>query len=316
MLYNVVLGDHRHVPDKWKLIEDGGFYFYEKADLQQRIRLSKDFGVPEELQYQWGTDTIQCYEFENDPNVPEKRWRNNTSNMNPILRKIDPTKYKDQSEQIIVYITVMKNYKIVDFHTDYQILATYHRKGYYQGCAVVLTRDQMQQVGNRILLTLDAYDRKKDASKEITVEFKNLTDTHLQTKFVGVKDPEEKNRIVERIQESKASEESLLGFKCVVKPNTFITSVYFVSKEYEAFLRKRVRMYNLDLVVVPEKTLHDPDELLELVREHTHGKRVRAITQMGVKIPLQVIKGANIIYVFNLRKDENNTTKLTCIKSN
>ena len=37
MLYNVVLGDTRHVSDKWKLIKEGDFYFYEKADLGQRI---------------------------------------------------------------------------------------------------------------------------------------------------------------------------------------------------------------------------------------------------------------------------------------
>ena len=53
MLYNVVLGDTRHVSDKWKLIKEGEFYFYEKADLGQRIRLSQDFDHPDELVYKW-----------------------------------------------------------------------------------------------------------------------------------------------------------------------------------------------------------------------------------------------------------------------
>lgn len=311
MLYNVVLGDTRHVSDKWKLIKDGDFYFYEKADLGQRIRLSKDFGEPEELKYLWGTDNIQCYDIGND-----KLWRNNTSNMNPIFRKIDPKKCNDLSERIIVYVTVMKNYKVVDFETKYQILSTYHKKGYYQGCVIVLTREQLKSVGAKDLLTLFVYDRKKDAAKQISVGFKDMTDTHIQTRSVGVKDPKEKDRIVERIQESRArDQESLLGFKCICNPNTFLTSVYFTSPEFYEYLKKRVRICNKDIVVVTDKMMQDRDALMKLVRAHTHGTKVRAITQIGVKLPLQVIKGAHILYVFNMYQVKG-TVHLTCIKSN
>ena len=312
MLYNVVLGDTRHVSDKWKLIKEGGFYFYEKADLGQRIRLSQDFENPDELVYEWGTDSIQCYNIGND-----KIWRNNTSNMNPIFRKLDPTKARDVSERIVVYVTVMKNYKIVDFKTNYQILYTYHKKGYYQGCVVVLTREQLEIRGTKDLLTLFVYDRKKDAARQISIGFKDTKDTHLQTKSVNVKDPDEKQRIIERIQESRArDQESLLGFKCVCEKNTFLTSVYFTTPEYYGYLKKRVRICNKDVVCVNEETLKDRDRLLALVRKHTHGKQVRAITQMGLKLPLQVIKGANILYVFNLYQDRDGTVHLSCIKSN
>lgn len=312
MLYNVVLGDTSKLKDKWKLIKDGEFYFYEKADLNQRIRLSKDFGEPEELKYQWGTDSIQCYDFGTD-----KVWRNNTSNMNPILRKLDPKKEKhSDSERLIVYVTVMKNYTIVDFKTDYQILETYHKRGYYQGCVLVLTRQEIEDKKKKDLLTLFVYDRKRDAAKQITVGFKDLTDTHLQTKSVGVRDMKEKERIVERIQESKArDQESLLGFKCITHPDVLLTSVYFVSPKYFAYLKKRVRIYNKDIVCVNEETLRDHDKLLQLVRAHTHGKKIRAITQMGIRIPLQIVKAAHLIYVFNLYQ-KNGSVHLSCIKSN
>lgn len=312
MLYNVVLGDTRHVSDKWKLIKEGEFYFYEKADLGQRIRLSQDFDHPEELVYKWGTDAIQCYDFGND-----KIWRNNTSNMNPMFRKLDSVKARDVSERIVVYVTVMKNYKIVDFKTNYQILSTYHKKGYYQGCVVVLTREQLEIRGMKDLLTLYVYDRKKDAAKQISIGFKDVKDTHLQTKSVGVKDQAEKTRIIERIQESCArDQESLLGFKCVCDKNTFLTSVYFTTPEYVTYLKKRVRICNKDIVCVNEATLKDRDKLLALVRKHTHGNKVRAITQMGLKLPLQTIKGAHILYVFNMYQDRDGTVRLSCIKSN
>lgn len=318
MLYNVILGDHRNLPDRWQLIKEGDFYFYEKADLHQRIRLSQDFGTPQDLQYLWGTDTIQCYEFEEDPEHPKKRWRNNTSNMNPIFRILDP-KFKDQSEQIVVYVTVMKNYKIVDFRTDYQILSTYHKKGYYQGCALVLTRKQLERNKNRILLTLNVYDRKKDVAKEITVEFKDLVDTHLQVKFTNIKEPATLEWIMNRIEHSKfAGEESLLGFKCIVKPGSFLTSVYFVAENQLPYVEEHVRIYNKDIVPISDELLKNPEELLKVVRAHTEKNhtKVRAITQVGIRLPLQVIKGAHIIYVFNMGAVEENLPYLECIKSN
>ena len=274
--------------------------------------MSQEFDHPDELVYKWGTDSIQCYDFGND-----KIWRNNTSNMNPMFRKLDSVKAHDVSERIVVYVTVMKNYKIVDFKTNYQILSTYHKKGYYQGCVVVLTREQLEIRGMKDLLTLYVYDRKKDSARQISIGFKDNKDTHLQTKSVGVKNQAEKTRIIERIQESLArDQESLLGFKCVCDKNTFLTSVYFTTPEYVTYLKKRVRICNKDIVCINEETLKDRDKLLALVRKHTHGNKVSAITQMGLKLPLQTIKGARILYVFNMYQDRDGTVRLSCIKSN
>lgn len=319
MLYNVVVGNTQKLEkNNWRAIESDGFWFYDNTGIRQRIRI--DNSLSHEISAKWETDTVQCYAIN-----PEMRWRNNTSNLNGALRPIyHDNPNLDTSEQILVYVTVMNNYRIVDFETKYSILNTYHRKGEYQGCTLVLTRKELETIHSATALRIYAYDVKKKQPRRIDIGFQTIKEEnaapnkkpkingdHLSVRVKGIKDADEKNRVLNMINQYK---DSYLGFKCVVRPNVFLTSTYFVAPGYKDMIENIVRFKNKNIVVVDAETLENPKKLRALVADTCAKRKIRAITEVGLRLPINVLTENRIIYVFTYCDGVDHGLK--CIKSN
>lgn len=317
MLYNVIIGNTQKLEkNNWRALEDNGFWFYDNATIHQRIRIDNSLG--HDISLKWKTDTVQCYDIEKD-----MRWRNNTSNLNGALRPIyHDNPNLDTSEQILVYVTVMNNYKIVDFETKYSILNTFHRKGEYQGCTLVLTRKELETIHSSVALRIYAYDVKKEQPRMIEVGFNMIQPSvpkgkfkidgdHLYVRVKGIKDAEEKKRVLSMVNNYK---DGYLGFKCVVRPNVFLTSTYFVSPEYANMINHVVRFKNKNIVIVDDETLKNPKKLRALVEDTCVKRKIRAITEVGLRLPINVLTENRIIYVFTYCDGIDHGLK--CIKSN
>ena len=319
MLYNVIIGNNQKVNKDWRVLEENGSYFYDKPDLRQRIRI--DQSLDHTLTQLYRTDNVQCYDFGEG-----KRWRSNTSNFNPALRPLVANKAnKDTSEQIIIYVTMMNNYQMVDFETDYSIMNTYHKKKEWQGCVLVMTAQEVETLKKRQVLRIFAYNKKKEQPvtielsfgkySEETMEAKGITSdidiSHLGMHIKSIKDKDEKERVLKMVEKYK---DSYLGFKCIIHPNVLVTSTYFVSKKYEEMMNKIVKFKNRQIVVVDDETLKDKEKLSDLVARTCAPRKIRAITVVGLHIPLDVISENRLLYVFTYCDGVHKG--LSCIKSN
>lgn len=308
MLYNVIIGNTNKLKANWRFLDSGTYQFYEKSDIYQRIRLEP--GVTHQIKPVYHTDAVQCYDIGND-----KRWKNNTSSFNAsLIAKRTDKPFFDTSEQHIIYITVMNNYQISDFETPYEIRGTFHKKGEYQGCMVIMTEQEVQEYGHTPVLTVYAYNKKKNQPCTITVKFKKNEDgridtTHLETSVKSIKDADEKSRV-----NNLGNEQDSLypGFKCLIHPNKFVTSVYFVSPEYRESIDKMVRFKNKQIIVVDDALLNDRERLNVTIQKVCKGK-IRAVTEAGIRLPLDLIKENHLRYVFTYSESVDHG--LACIRS-
>ena len=325
MLYNVTFGNNTFVSDPWTLVEQNGMYFYEKNDINQRIRINLSKNNMDVTKYTantlqlepgWKTPQVQKYGFP----IPME-FRNNTVNMNSMLRTLNPTNPNSEDHSsILVFVTVVNNYQIIDFETKYQILNTYHKFGMYQGCVVVLNRRDLKEIKNGTLLTVYAYNRKKEVPNLLTVRFKTITDKKtgektidpnvLTTHVTSIKDEKERERVITRATENR---NSFLGFKCIVKPKRLLTAVYLVHPDFMPMMREMVRFSNAKLIAITPEMAKDHDAIRRILKEECEEKKVRAITTVGVTISIHDLRASRILFVFGY---DVKRQKLHCLKSN
>lgn len=331
MLYNVTFGNNKMLPDAWELVKISNRWYYEKKDISQRIRINppKPPKGIELVNYDMSADTLDLDQGFSIPQIQRYNFRlpmefiNNTVNMNSMLRILDTRDENTIREKnsIVIFVTVLNNYQIINFDTPYQILNTYHKFGMYQGCAVVLTRKELEEINDGTVLTIHAFNRKKEIPQVLTVKFK--TDVNPKTKerkinpnvlgthVTPIKDAAERSRVEQRAKENK---NSFLGFKCIVNSKKMMTSTYFVTPELKETIDGLVRFGNKEIVVVdPEIIGSYPDKVKALLKKHCLHKKVRAITTVGVRFPVNELRSARVLFVFDMNPK---TKRLTCIKSN
>lgn len=316
MLYNVIFGNNELLKDEWNIVKEPTGTYLAKDDISQKVRYPKDLPIPP-LTEKYHTNTVQCYDL-----GANLRWSANPYNMNPAFRLVN-AKDHDQSESIVVYVNVMSNYQIIEFTTPYQILQTYHKvdhgKGIYQGCVLVLTKEEVQKTKNGNLLTILAYNTRSGRACTLTCGFNVTTERkpngkttidfdHMDAHIKGIHD---KKKADDVSRAAAKNEGKYLGFKCVVKPGTFVTNIYFVAEKYEQQMKDLVYLKNAKIVPVPTDVLRTKAKLEKLVHDTITPGKIRAITTVGIKIPLDTINKNRILYVFDYdpRKDKMDCTK-------
>lgn len=311
ILYNITLGNLSLAPESWSHITDAhGNHFIAKDDIRQRIRIDSKVDpsiYPElgELTPTWAAANMQCYEI-----LPDTRWVNNNRNMNPLLlmnKEADKGK-----EQIVVYITVSNNYAIGRFNTSHRILQTYHKKDTLQGCAVVLNTDE-RDADNRII-SISVYDKKKDQYNQFNIAFnkEDISKINIDRKSITNKSFLEtlKNQVTK-------FNNRYMGFKILTKPNELLTIAYVTSDKFKDEIAKATKdIKNVQIITVNPDQLADAsyvDYITTMLENEFNSGRIRAITQCGVNLPLDIIRKLKLLYVFNY--DTKNQV-LSCKKSN
>lgn len=316
MLFNVILGNNLDTKP-WKLIEDSstGSLFFTNETIRQWIRLDKNLDrklLPEvgamNPKYSYGA--VQAYEIPGN-----LRWVNNNTNMNPCLVSKRDT-LVDKSEQHIIFITVKSNYKILGFHTNHRLLQTYHSNGEYQGCSVVLTKEEIEKDGTNVI-EIDVFDTKKNMYRILTIDFKDSESNQLLIKKNKVENQDLFNTMRRKNQTRKTS----TPFKIVSKENEFLTSFYLTrEKFYNIMVKQTSFIKNREIINLPDDfnpetfTDEERNDFIKSMSEALNRKgRIRAITLAGVNLPIDIIHELKVLYVFTYDFKQN---VLSCRKSN
>lgn len=312
ILYNIVLGNQKLIPDSWSHITDEhGNHFIAKEDIKQRIRVDNKVDpslYPEigELKPEWSTANMQCYNI-----LPGTRWANNNRNMNPLLlmsKKDNTTK----SEQIVAYVTVNNNYSIVRFNTSHRILQTYHKKDVFQGCAVVLNSDDIDK--DNSIINISVYDKKNKQYTDFNIHFIKENKSKVLISRKGIGNP----KVLETMKaQVRKFDDRYMGFKIITKPKELLTVTYLTSPKFkDDIVNATKNINNVNIISVRQDQIDDPlalEAITESLMKKFDSGRIRAITQCGVNLPLDVIRKLKLLYVFNYDVKNN---KLSCRKSN
>ena len=310
LLYNITLGNLNLAPAPWSHIVDNyGTHFIAKDDIFQRIRIDNkidqnSYPAEGELTPVWTASNMQCYEV-----LPGTRWINNNRNMNPFLT-ID--KNDDGREQIVIYLTVSNNYAITRFVTDHRILQTYHKKDTLQGCAIVLNTND-RDADNRII-SINVYDRKKDQYCQFNISFMRDDLTKIQ---INRKSITNKSTLDVMKNQVKKFDGRYMGFKILTKPEELLTVTYVTSDRFKADVEKITKKINhAKIITVNPTDFENADSMQNVVamlQNELESNRIKAITQCGVNLPLDVIRQLKLLYIFNYDIKNN---ILSCKKSN
>lgn len=310
LLYNITLGNLNLASDSWTHITDTyGTHFIAKEDIHQRIRIdnkieSSDYPNDGVLTPVWSSSNMQCYDI-----LPGTRWVNNNRNMNPFLT----TNKKDgDPEQIVVYVTVSNNYAIARFNTSHKILQTYHKKDVLQGCAIVLTADD--RAANNSIISISVYDRKKNQYSQFNVSFMREDLNKVIINRKAITNENTLNTLKNQVQKYS---NRYMGFKILTKPKDLLTVTYVTSDKFKDDVVKATKkIQHTKIITINPEDLENQASIANVVNmlqsEFDNG-RVKAITQCGINLPLDVIRQLKLLYVFNY--DVKNDI-LSCRKSN
>lgn len=317
ILYNIVLGNQKLVPNAWNHITDEyGSHFIAQEDIHQRIRIDSridertypDIG---DLKPVWSAANMQCYNI-----LKDTRYVNNNRNMNALL--LPSREHNADNDQIVIYLTIGNNYSIARFITSHRILQTYHKKDVLQGCAIVLnTKDRAND--NRII-SISVYDKKKNQYSQFNISFMkdNLDKINIERKSITNKDLLEKFK-----NQVNKFNSRYMGFKIITKPEDLLTSTYITSDKFKQDVVNATKNINKPKIITinPEQLEYAVEsknnDVIEMItamlQNEFEAERIKAITQCGVSLPLDVIRKLKLLYVFNY--DVKNKV-LSCKKSN
>ena len=297
LLYNIVLGNQQLTPDPWShIIDTYGNHFIAKEDIRQRIRIDNTvdpsiYPAIGELTPEWSAANMQCYNI-----LPGTRWANNNRNMNPLL--LINKDAAPGTEQIVVYVTVSNNYSIVRFNTKHRILQTYHKKDTLQGCAIVLNADE-REVDNRVI-GISVYDRKKDQYTQFNITFMKEDLNKIKIYRKAITDDKLLSTLKDQIAKFN---NRFMGFKIITKPNDLLTATYIVSNKFKDMITNATsKINNPTIITLDQDMLNDPNYVKACVadiQQKFADERIRAITQCGVNLPLDIIRELKLLYIFN-----------------
>lgn len=314
LLYNVVLGNLNVAPNPWEfMIDPNGNKFVAKDDIKQRIRVDKSVSKEKcpdigPLNAMWESSNMQCFEL-----LPNTRWVNNNKNMNPMLLE-DKKETNGEDRTIVVYLTVASNYCITHFSTPHNIMQTYHKANVMQGCVVVLRESDLQK--SLDIIKIKMYDIKKDKYTLVTIRVLEQDIVKMEIVRKKITDKEELASAKKLMNTYKGK---YLGFKILPKQGgELITSLYIVDVDhYEELLEKVKKDIRNPQIVSVDPSYMDDDAYIENyvipeLRDHIDSYRNRSITQVGVKLPLDVIRRLKLLYVFDFDMEKK---RMLCKKS-
>lgn len=318
MLYSIVLGNLKSLPNEWIITEDSyKNSFMTNEAIHQRIRFGKK--IPVEIKINYSSVNAKCF------NLPEKVMiRNNNKSFGLTMLNYwnsDEEKIKEYIPDQLAYITLnSESYKILDYYTLCEgqersycsIVQTYRKKGSYQGCAIrfkensdfyfeIWAKDLKLNRFVIITLTIDVNGRMK-VSKETEIP------KALLTKFKKL---------------SKKYSEKDFHFKVEFNDDGaegFLSKTYIVSKEYYEETKEKLKNVQGCKIIVMESSHFDKnldeesaEKIHKTLEETIVSGGIRVITLKGLKVPPTFCREYNITYLFGTNLD---TDDIYCIKSN
>lgn len=235
-------------------------------------------------------------------------WANSNINMNPCLYPIS----NKLSESVICYITLPNNLKLLSYSASCRILQTYHMNGKYNGCVIVCSIKELMSLNGNGIISLFVYDKTdKRISKvdcAITVIEANTAEEYNFLPIIEKSSiSKDKFQILKNLNKKYKNE---LKFK-IKDEDELLTATYIVDSSKVDTVKKIVeKIKNANIIVVDDNL--SIEEKKSILQEKL-AEKVRAVTLVGVRVPLSVLKELKMIYVFSY---DTETKTLKCIKSN
>lgn len=311
MIYDITLGKNASSSEPWTLVKDGSMVYYENISIRERFKISKPEAV--ELPYAFGklvpeyiSNRIRKYKL--PKNI---RWVNNNVNLNPLL--IPTSNFDDNETHILVISLMTKRYKMLSFKAHKRILQTFHTPE-LQGCIVVVTKKELE-VDGLDCLSIDVYDNKRSKYGKIDINFAGaeanpiIVENHVD------------NGAMEYLKKRNEYSKTSLPFKLSLKRNHFITALYITTEEHADMVRENVKNIrnkiiftvpdNFSLLSVEERKSYI-DRLRVAISTSDIKSAIRAVTLVGVTLPISIIHDMKFLYVLSYEPEHHRTV---CLKS-
>ena len=318
MLYSIVLGNLKTLPNEWNITEDSyKNSFMSNEAIHQRIRFGKK--VPVALDTNYSAANIKCF------NLPEKVMiRNNNKSFGLTMLNYwnnDEEKIKEYIPDQLAYITLnSESYKLLDYFTlcDGQersycsIVQTYRKRDSYQGCAIRFKKKsdfyfeiwaKDLKLNRFVIITLTVNDngrmkvsKNTEIPKPLLSKFKKLSkkynekDYHFKVEF-----------------NFDGAEE-------------FLSKTYIVSKEYYEETKDKLKNVQGSKIIVMDSSHFDKnldeesaEKIHKTLEDNIVSEKIRVVTLKGLKVPPTFCREYSIMYLFGTNEE---TNEIYCIKSN
>lgn len=308
MLISMILGNNIDgLNNDWNLTTDTyGNTFIVNDSIRQRIRLGKN--VKKVLNKICDSNNIAAY------TLPTSTFlSNNNKNMNLSLMNFwsqDNEVKANHVDDNILYITFPnKDFKMVEYHTDYKVLQTYRKKGEYQGLGIVFTH------ADGVLFTMKAQDLNDKTMVEIVVTLDE--NGNMDVNYNTIEDKKEVGRLIGKMKKFGPRVPHFVMSVDKLPTNTFI-----IDDDYSDAVKELLNdIPNAQVISLiggteafsEDRTDEENNAVDELMKKHIVDERVRAVTAIGVRLPKTFCRTYNILYLFNYDME---TGEITCVRSN
>lgn len=303
MIYSVIIGDQSAIKNDWSVETDQyKNIFFRNDDIRQKIRIGSKV-KKEEITLVASSSNFKAYE------TPKNTFfSNNYKNMNLyLLNFYSKNNEENHEDEDLVYLTIDKDsYTIYDYNVyGNSIIQTYRKKDSYQGCAILIKNMETTKV-----ITLTVKDHKTNRFTEISV-FLDELETGPSSIRVEKNQISDNNEIMSLKKIIRRNPKFNRYFKIELPIGKLATSTYITTDDKKEFVRSLVDdIPDANIIIVDESDLQHYDNLL---KEELVNKRIRAVTTVGVDLPLTFCKDYNILYLFSYDEKFN---FIRCLKSN
>ena len=243
------------------------------------------------------------FDDNNDPNLKLK-WVNNSRNFTPMLIG---TKTQE-SEEVIIYVTIPVSFKILGYYSPYSMLSTYFVKDTNMsmaGCVIVTTRKQLEE--NELVFSMNYFDRTDNTIKTATI--KNV----LSEDFAGsvVMSNVTSNKITD-LEEKNEKFKTSMRFKVRSVDGTMLTTAYVTTSDKHAELESALNKKIAEKKCPPDPTIFvvEDMETVDDVLDFAASGKYKAITLYEINIPREKFKERKIYNVFKYNSDTDSVVAL------
>ena len=309
MLYSALIDPPFNVTNGWNIENDEYNNSYIIHDsTHQKIRMGKTVKKKLEAGIDFEDGDVNITTFEIPDNIFVS---NNNKNMNVSIMNYWTGDIKEREAYIapnILYITLYNlNYKLISYDAhNHDVIKTYRKGGYNQGCAIVFNNSNEKEV----LFTIYAKKKEDFIKIEIIKDADNIVSSN-EIYLSG----EQKKRIND---EYRKVTRKYVHFRMEFPEGKLVTSTYFVDPEYTEMAKELIKdISNSCMIITSSDSFFvegkDKKTFDQVMTEQLKNARVKAITSIGVDVPYEFCKEYGILYLF---KYDLETKKLVCLKSN
>jgi len=316
MLLSCVLGDQSKVSNDWSIVEnDYGDKLISNESIKQKIRLGKN--VASKCEKVYSSAATAGYDIASNIILT-----NNNKNMNLNILNFwskDKEERKKHVDSNICYVTlVSNNYQLLNYETDEVIAQTYRYKGNddqaaVQGCAIRFDKPGVT------LIKIGVFDKVVNRYTTITVDVDDEYKLHVEKNSNLTK---EETDVLKDVK--KKLGRRMVHFLISCPEGYLPTSTYIVNGLVEGLSDKVAELTdsvkNAQILVLPSgdnsfkaNNKEEIQAIKDMFNEHIVNERVKAVTLIGVDLPVDICREFKILYQFKFNED---TNLIECIRSN